>query len=455
MGAEAMDLIEGATRRAIRPFHEVVYGPRTQQVLDVSLGRGQMRVGVLRHVMDGPTECSEFTFAESWLQERRRFGLSPDLRPHTSGQWRKATLGHGSPFFAALADTLPDGFALAVLDRCLGQSFSRAQQDLDMESRALTNLCAVHDHCRLGALRVRPQGKKVSTLPPTIELPSHVDLDVMFTAITAFEQGEADPRQLGLLLSSATSLGGSRPKISFLQDNGSLAVAKFPSVSDTYPVTKAEALVSQLAKVAGLQVVEVRLQHHGRGSVAITQRFDRRAGDGRQPYLSARSMLLAEEGEEVSILDLLNGMRTFCKDFSADARQLWHRLMFNCLINSADASLRKIGFLYSGGDRWRLAPAVGLAPGMEPRTGEATPSAPEPGLLGDVEALLRMAPAFGLSQAEALGILAYMVEVIGRWRTVAAQFAVRMKPVEMDMLEGAMNSVHLQQARERVGKRRA
>lgn len=166
-------------------------------------------------------------------------------------------------------------------------------------------------------------------------------------------------------------------------------------------------------------------------------------------------MLLAEEGDEVSILDLLNGMRTLCKDFSADARQLWHRLMFNCLINSADASLRKIGFLYSGGDRWRLAPAVGLTPGMEPRTGETSPIAPELGPLCDVEALLRMAPAFGLSQAVALGILAYMVEVIDRWRTVAAQFAVRMKPIEMDMLEGAMNSVHLQQAREWVGKRRA
>lgn len=455
MGAEAVIPIRGATDRAIPPVPGAVYGPRTEQVLDVSLGQGQVRVGVLRHFMDGATECSAFTFDERWLRDRRCFGLSPDLRHHTSGQWKKASAGRGSPFFAALADTQPTGFALAVLDRCLGKSFTRAHQALDMESRALTNLCAVHDHCRLGALRVRPQGRRVSTLPPTIDLPTHADLDAMFTAVNAFEQGDADCRQLDLLLSSATSLGGSRPKISFVQDNGSLAVARFPSVSDKFAVTRAEALAYQLAWAAGVQVVEVHLKHCGRGSVAITQRFDRREGNGRQPYLSASSLLQAEEGDEVSILDLLNGMRAFCEDFSADARQLWRRLMFKCLINNADASLRKIGFLYGGGDHWRLAPAIGLFPGVDPRTGEATPSAPELGPLGDVETLLRMSPAFALSQAEALSILAYMVEVIGRWRTVAAQFAVGLKPVEMAMLEGAMNSVHLQQARERVGRRRA
>lgn len=434
-----------ARQRSVKPVPSVAYGPRTEQLLDITLGNAEMPVGVLHHFKDGPTECSQFTLDRRWLSNARRFKLSPDLRPHGLGQWRKAPGGGGNPFFAALADTHPDGFARSVLD----------QEKTELESSALISLCAVHDHCRLGALRIRPRHAGWASSGKLIDLPTHVDLAPMLDAAAAFERGHADPHQLKLLLSSATALGGSRPKICFVREDQTLAVARFPGVFDEYPVTRVEVLGSLLAQAAGIQVAQAKLQHPIFLPVVIVQRFDRGEEGGRLAYLSARSLLLAEEGEAVSCMDLLNGMRTCCKDFKADARELWCRLMFKLLINNVDARLHKIGFLHSSQDRWRLAPAINLAPSVKPRPFSTAPWISELGPKCNVDTLLGLSAAFGLSLDKALGILATLVDVIGRWRTVASQFAVSMKPADMDGLDGAMNNPHFRQARAMVNTIRA
>ena len=75
-------------------------------------------------------------------------------------------------------------------------------------------------------------------------------------------------------------------------------MARLPSVADRYPVAKAEMLAGQLAQASGIRVVEMALKNLYHGTVLITQRLDRDVDGGRKPYLSARSLLLAEEGEE-------------------------------------------------------------------------------------------------------------------------------------------------------------
>ena len=169
------------------------------------------------------------------------------------------------------------------------------------------------------------------------------------------------------------------------------------------------------------------------------------------PYLSAQSLLLAEEGEVVSCLDLINCMRAYCKDFISDARQLWRRLMFKLLINSVEAELRKIGFLFSGHNRWRLAPAIDLTPGVKSRPSSTAPQIAELGPKCDLPLLLSLSEMFALPHAEALDAMSTMVDVISRWKTAASQFEVGMKPNEMDRLESVMNNKHFLQAREIAG----
>ena len=446
-----MNLSKSACQVAVKPVSSVAQGPRAEQLLDVTLGNTGTLLGGLHHFLDGSTECSQFTFDRNWLCNPQYFQVSPELRRHAQGQWRKPPGGRGSPFFAALADMQPDGFARSILAKTLVDSVIQGHPILNHESSDLMLLSAVHDFCRLGALRIRPRHAGLVSSGKPVDLPTHVDLDSMLEATGAFEHGQADLRQRTLLFRCAGALGGSRPKICFLQEDKTLAVAKFPSVFDEHAVTKAEVLGTILAESAGVQVAQVQLKNLRNGPVVIVQRFDRGQGGGRMPYLSAQSLLLAEEGEVVSCLDLINCMRAYCKDFISDARQLWRRLMFKLLINSVEAELRKIGFLFSGHDRWRLAPAIDLTPGVKSRPSSIAPQIAELGPQCDLQLLLSLSEMFALPHAEALDAMSTMVDVISRWKTVASLFAVGMKPGEMDRLESVMNNKHFLQAREIAG----
>ncbi|QBM29119.1 HipA domain-containing protein [Hydrogenophaga pseudoflava] len=358
-----------------------------------------------------------------------------------------------------MADTQPDGFAQGILERSLGEATLTTHPLAGLESRALVSLCATHELCRLGALRIRPRNPALTVSGRRFDLPFAADLDTMARATAAFERGDADERQTRLLLSSATALGGSRPKVCFVQDaekqdRGTLAVARLPSVADRYPVARAEMLLGQLAREVGIRVVDMALKNLCNATVLITQRLDRDADGRRLPYLSARSLLLAEEGEEITWLDLLKAMRACSKDFGADARQLWLRLVFMRLINTR-VSLGKFGFVYSALGRWRLAPATALRPGMEPDHQPVISGAPGLGLRWDVDHLLRHSAAFEIPRDEARTLLQRMVEVISRWKVAAVQYPVRMTTTDLASLEAAMENAQLRKARELVGSRRA
>lgn len=417
--------------------------------MDISLGQAQTPVGSLRYLKDGDIECSSFTFDRQWLKNPRVPGLSPDLRLHAHSQWRKTSARSGSPFFAALADTVPEGFAQSILMRS-----SEYQQQPGGVSNALEQLCAVHDHCRLGALRVRPRSPEDAWVGQPIELPTYVDLDTMQEAVMAFELDKANLRQRRLLARSATALGGRQPKVSFLMEGGMLGVAKFARATDRYPVVQAEMLASQLAKAAGIRVVDVQLKRLRHGPALIAQRFDREANGRRKPYLSARSLLLADEGEAVSCHELFARMKDCCAHFAQDARQLWSRALFKRVISNADARLHRIGFLYAGRGRWQLAPATGLKPGGTSEPPSTAALVQEFGPDCTVTSLLGLAPAFGLREAEALDALASMVKALDRWPKVASEFAVGMTKDQIALMDKLMNNEHLRQARELVGSRR-
>jgi serine/threonine-protein kinase HipA len=75
-----------------------------------------------------------------------------------------------------------------------------------------------------------------------------------------------------------------RPKCTVFDDDGRLAVGKFPSVKDERPVTKGEVLAMQLASASGLQVAEARLVESDGVPVALIRRFDQAGSGGRIPY---------------------------------------------------------------------------------------------------------------------------------------------------------------------------
>lgn len=281
-------------------------------------------------------------------------------------------------------------------------------------------------------MRLHPIGESVTdTEAGKRRLPVYTDLVGLSRAVAAFESREESLGQLLQLLFSATALGGSRPKCTWMQQDGQLAVARFPSIHDPMDLNRAEVLTARLAKAVGIDVVDVRLAHPVFDPFALSPRFDRGPGGGRKLFLSARSLLLAEEGDAVDHFDLLNAMRACCKDFASDAQQLWDRLLFGLLIGHKSLDLRKIGFLYVGHGQWRLAPAHGLRPALS----ASVPSPAEQLVCQKqsitLDALLETSDAFEVSGAIAQSRLNHQREVIAGWKKLATEFSISMSGRDM------------------------
>ncbi len=404
--------------------------------LAITLGQKAIPVGQLRVRHLGGEVASEFRHSASWLTNGKFFPVSPELRKASSGQWRRRPEAEGRNFFAALSDTQPTGFALSVIQRAQACGLLDAFRPHGDDPSCMDTLCAVPDICRLGALRIHPLGESVSDVGVGMRrLPVYTDLVRLSRAVAAFERKEENLSQLLQLLFSATALGGSRPKCTWIQKDGQLAVARFPSIHDPCDINRAEVLTARLARAAGINVVDVKLAHPVFDPFALSLRFDRGPDGGRQPFLSARSLLLAEDDDAIEHFELLEAMRVCCKDFEADAQQLWSRLLFGLLIGHQGFNLHKIGFLYAGKGQWRLAPAYGLRPaGLRSETTQAgelacrTPSI-------TLDALMEGSEAFAVSRSAAEERLSQQLSVIRDWKKLATEFSINMNDKEMQVLE--------------------
>ena len=156
---------------------------------------------------------SQISDDAAWLSHHRAFAVSPalDLLPGTF--IHKSRSDQDPSVFFAMADTLPGAWAQQVIGQaCNLSSSSNATQrpltDIDL-------LCAVNDMYRLGALRVLK-----GALP--------------------------------FLMAHGASLGGSRPKVSVIDANGFLWVAKLPRLSEKSCIPLAEVLAMKRASRAGI-----------------------------------------------------------------------------------------------------------------------------------------------------------------------------------------------------------
>lgn len=425
------------------------YGPRIANRLAVSIGQEGRSVGELCLYTTRADPCSSFRYMSSWLNRSDGFTVSADLRRTRSTQWTRPTSGDGRSVFGAMADTQPQGFGLKVFRRAQARGLLDAFAPAEHMTSPMDGLSCVLDTIRLGAFRVRPAGApRVDAERERFLVPSLADLSSIANAIQAFERQEEDPCQLLCLLYCATALRGARPKCTWLQGNGQLAVARFPSLVDTFPITRLEVLIAQLAKVAGLRVADHKLRHPLSEPIVLVERFDRRPDGARIPYQSAYSLLQAEPGDDLNYLDLLDAMRIHCADYQDEARELWRRLLFNLLINHADADLRKVGFLYAGDNRWRLAPACGHVPCLAPPAHHSITQNPilAPGV--SIEALMEAAGAFEVGQQLARDTLRHQLNSIQLWQNRARDFSVSLGREDIARLEPVFDNVHTQQGRQ-------
>jgi serine/threonine-protein kinase HipA len=299
-------------------------------------------------------ESASFEYDASWLKHPSRFALEPALvlshgRHHTAA---------GRRLFGAIGDSAPDRWGRLLIQR----EERRKAREANRQPHTLNEvdyLVAVGDIARQGALRFR-DSEGGEFLAAGVQIPPLVRLSALLNASLHITADGGSDEDLKLLLAPGSSLGGSRPKASVLDNDGTLLVAKFPQHGDPIPTIDWESVALSLAAKAGIPVPVWRMEKVGNRHALLLQRFDRQNGR-RIPFLSALSMLDAEDNEQRSYLEIADALRQYGAKPDQDCAQLWRRIVFYILISNSDDHLRNHGFLYEPGG-WRLAPAYDLNP---------------------------------------------------------------------------------------------
>lgn len=416
------------------------------------IGNAGTPVGRLSYARQGPREHSAFAYAQAWLADPSRFEISPDLPLQAGHVTRRPTSPADSVFPFALADTAPDAWGRRVIARAHAKR-RRSEPALPALSE-LDHLSAVDDFSRVGALRLRlSDGSFLQTVEEGRRAtPPLVDLQRLFEASRAVEQGSETAEDLRYLQGKGTSLGGMRPKCTVLDRDGRLSIGKFPSVTDERSITRGEVLALRLARRAGIDAAQARIELVAGTPVAVIRRFDRSATDGRIPYLSAASMLQASRDDTHSYAEIADVIRARGAEPIADARELWRRLVFNLLITNPDDHLQNLGFLHAGGGFWRLAPAFDLNPMPDKDRESKTWLTPESGPITSLQMLLDESAYFSLDATQALHVLAEVLDGVEAWRHEARSPEVALAARELPDFENAFEHEALAAAREAVAR---
>ena len=257
--------------------------------------------------------------------------------------------------FGFLSDVAPDRWGRKLIRR-------KEKRELS-ESDFLLGVC---DATRQGALRLKldKDGPFVSddtkdAAPPWTTLRK---LESAALHIDADDHGGEEERWVRDLFAPGSSLGGARPKANVTSPDGSVWIAKFPSVKDDWDVGLKEYEASVLARKAGLLVPETQCKKLSKaGTTFFSKRFDRN-GDERVHYASAMTMIGAKDGEENhSYLEIAEFIAAHSVDPIADLHELWGRMAFSTIIGNTDDHLRNHGFLLTERG-WRLSPMFDVNP---------------------------------------------------------------------------------------------
>lgn len=324
------------------------------------------RVGTLGYDMIRGNAAYLWEFEPQWLQNHRLTKLSGDLQNAGGPQYGSERL------FGFLQDAMPDRWGRRLIDkreRLLAAQEGRPAKHLtDMDYLTL-----IDDTTRMGALRLR-EGQQLigvayadTPVPPLTHLREFVDMAQAYERQDQ-QGGSIRDEWLLNLYRQGSSLGGARPKASVRDTDGSLWIAKIPSVNDEYDVALWEFWAHQMARLAGIEVPEMRLlplpgqKFH----TLLSKRFDRN-GEQRIHFASAMTLCGLHDGADANtgngyldIVDAIIGNIGFANPQEA-LEQLYRRVAFSIAIRNHDDHFRNHGFLLTE-KGWVWSPAYDLNP---------------------------------------------------------------------------------------------
>lgn len=290
--------------------------------------------------------ASAFRYTPGWLDDPRAFPLDPAALPLQAGEFQGRQLD--SPLMV-LDDALPDDWGRRLL--ILRHGLPRGRQGEPHLLHALAGQ-------GLGALGFFPPGQGPDGQDDSASL---LQLDTLVEAARRLENdGQVDDVHR-ILLAAGSSPGGARPK-ALVREEARHWIGKFPSRRDQQDMVGLEAASLELARLAGLEVPDFRLEYLPGGRKALlVKRFDLDPAGGRRHMLSLRSLLQAGGYYVLRYADLLDALRRHGSQPEIDVPRLFRQMVFNALLGNTDDHLKNFWLLHGEGG-YRLSPAFDLLP---------------------------------------------------------------------------------------------
>lgn len=322
-----------------------------------------------------------------------------------------------------IADALPDGWGLLLMDRLFRQ-YGRDTASIS----ALDRLAFIGSRA-LGALDFEP-AEKVNLPPEDVAL---IELARDVRAVISGQDGEV-LRELALL---GGSPHGARPKVLVNYnpkseqvstgplEGGTPWLVKFPAQNEHKEACAIEELYAALARCCGLEVPATRYFDLGRDLAAFgIARFDVEMGL-RVPVHTLAGLLHADFRipSTVDSTTFLRATRMLTRD-EREVRKAFERVVFNVLFNNKDDHCKNFSFRLDEQRNWRLAPCYDLTFNEGPG-GEHQMDVCGHGKNITREHLATLARQGGVDKAWVDEVLERMLEVAGRFAALTKNSAIR------------------------------
>ena len=340
-----------------------------------------------------------FAYGRSYLARHDRVALYEPELPLRAG----AIMPANGEIAGCIADAGPDAWGRRVIER---------RRMVEPGGFSVLGYLLESGSDRIGALDV--QRSATGHEPRTGR---DAGIEELAEVVERVERGEALSEPLQQALLHGTSAGGARPKM-LLSDGDRHWLAKFPSVTDTAPITQAEHVAMDLAACAGIDAPTVELRRAAGRPVLLVERFDRPAGGGRRMMVSGLTMLGLHDADGIagrygSYAALATQIRHRFADPKHTLRELFARITFNVLVGNTDDHPRNHAAFWDG-TALRLTPVYDVCP--QPRVGQEAAQAMAYGPAGErlsqVSGCLDHAGIYHLSRREAASIVDHQIDVI-------------------------------------------
>ncbi len=283
-----------------------------------------------------------------------------------------------------LADTLPDKYGNALINRWL------AQQGRRQDSMNPVEMLSFIGTRGMGALEFEPATIREGKNTFSVEMDSLVEIaQCMLSKRKKFTASlEADEEKAMMeILRIGTSAGGARPKavIAYNEKTGEVRsgqtsapkgfshwLIKLDGVSDiqlgkTKGYGRVEMAYYNMALACGIDMMpSLMLEENGRAHF-MTRRFDRDGHDTKHHVQSFCALKHVDYNEVTSFSyeQLFQAMRELKLPYPA-SEQMFRRMVFNVLARNCDDHTKNFSFRLKRGGSWELAPAYDICHAYQP-----------------------------------------------------------------------------------------